>query len=137
MPEEQPLHNEAKEVQKRKAESAKAAPARKRSAPRDVGVDVKAPQKECSDPKCPFHGTLPVRGHRIEGVVASAKMMSTIVVKREYLHFIKKYERFEKRTGRYMAHKPPCIDVEPGDHVLIMECRPISKAVSYVVLEKR
>jgi small subunit ribosomal protein S17 len=30
---------------------------------------------------------------------------------------------------------PGCIDVVSGDHVLTAECRPISKSVSYVVIE--
>ena len=33
------------------------------------------------------------------------------------------------------AHLPECMDVETGDHVLTAECRPISKSVSYVVVE--
>ena len=33
------------------------------------------------------------------------------------------------------AHVPGCIDVTSGDHVLTAECRPISKSVSYVVIE--
>jgi len=50
---------------------------------------------------------------------------------------MKKYERYEKRTRRYPAHLPSCIgEVNPGDSVRIMECRPLSKTVKFCVIEK-
>lgn len=103
---------------------------------RDIGIDVPLPSKACSDKNCPFHGNLPVRGQIIEGRVSSTKMNKTAVVQREYLHYLKKYERYEKRTGKYRAHNPPCLDVEVGDRVRIMECRPLAKTVSYVIIER-
>ena len=40
-------------------------------------------------------------------------------------------------AGRYPAHLPSCIgDVNPGDFVRIMECRPLSKTVKFCVIEK-
>lgn len=101
---------------------------------RDIGVDVPPPDRECQDPNCPFHGKLPVRGQIIEGVVVSTKMQNTVVVQRERLRYIPKYERYEKRTSKYFAHWPPCIDLEVGDMVKIMECRPLSKHKSFVVI---
>ena len=44
--------------------------------------------------------------------------------------------RYEKRTSRTRAHLPPCLEVSEGDRVTIGECRPLTKTVSYVVLEK-
>jgi hypothetical protein len=44
-----------------------------------VGIDVKEPKVECEDPNCPFHGTLPVRGQILEGIVTSDKAERTIV----------------------------------------------------------
>jgi small subunit ribosomal protein S17 len=35
-----------------------------------------------------------------------------------------------------MAHSPPCLEVREGDRVKIAECRPISKEVAFVVVEK-
>jgi len=49
---------------------------------RDIGLDVQQPAKECTDPNCPFHGVLPVRGQVLSGVVVSDKMNSTVVVQR-------------------------------------------------------
>jgi small subunit ribosomal protein S17 len=104
---------------------------------RDIGVDVKPPADECSDEYCPFHGTLPVRGTMIDGTVVSTRMQGTVVVQREYLKYISKFERYEKRTSRYFAHAPPCIKLQAGDKVRIMECRPLAKNVSFVVIERR
>ena len=104
---------------------------------RDIGVDVEAPTSGCKDPHCPFHGTLSVRGQMIEGVVVTGSMRRTMVVEREYHHFVKKYERYEKRTSRYSAHAPECLDVKKGDRVRIMECRPLSKTVSFVIIGRR
>ncbi len=104
---------------------------------RDIGIDVKAPSATCEDNHCPFHGKLPVRGQIINGVVVSVKMNGSAVVERNYLKYDHKYERFEKRTRRYTAHNPPCLEIVAGDKVRIMECRPLSKTVSFVIVEKR
>jgi len=104
---------------------------------RDIGIDVRVPEKECEDENCPFHGKLPVRGQIIEGVVVSAKAPKTVVVLRSYLKKIKKYERYERRRSKIHAHNPPCIDAKEGDMVKIAECRPLSKTKSFVVVEKK
>jgi small subunit ribosomal protein S17 len=85
---------------------------------------------------CPFHGTLSVRGQIINGIVISSKMDKTAIVQREVRRTIPKYERYEKRTQNYAVHNPPCMDVQRGDLVKIMECRPLSKSKSFVVIEK-
>lgn len=103
---------------------------------RNIGIEVAAPKGECDDPNCPFHGTLPVRGQVIDGVVSTVKMNKTVVVERQFMRYVNKYERYEKRSGRYSAHAPACLGLKPGDKVRIAECRPISKTVSFVVIEK-
>jgi len=105
---------------------------------KDIGIDVNPPAAECSDDmNCPFHGSLPVRGQVIEGTVVSVKMDRTAVVERNYLKYQKKYERYEKRTSKYSVHAPSCLELKAGDRVTIIECRPISKTVSFVVVEKK
>lgn len=104
---------------------------------RNIGIEVATPEGECTDPNCPFHGTLPVRGQVIEGVVDSIKMNRTIVVRRDYYKFDQKYERYEKRTARIAAHAAPCLGLKVGDSVKIMECRPISKTVAFAAVERR
>jgi small subunit ribosomal protein S17 len=104
---------------------------------RDIGVDVAAPQQACEDPHCPFHGGFSVRGQIIDGQVVSTRMERSARIQREYLRYIPKYERFEKRTSSYTAHAPPCLQVQVGDVVKIMECRPISKTKAFVVIEAK
>ena len=58
---------------------------------RDIGVPVEPPKRECDNPNCPFHGTLPVRGRILEGVVVSDDMTDSIVIRRDYLHYVPKY----------------------------------------------
>ena len=105
---------------------------------RDIGVDVRSPEGEWDGSDiCPFYGSLRVRGQIIEGTVSSHGMTDSIVVERETTRYMQKYERYEKRTRRYAAHLPSCIDgVSQGDKVRIMECRPLSKTVKFCVIEK-
>jgi small subunit ribosomal protein S17 len=105
---------------------------------KDIGVDVRAPEGEWDgDQNCPFYGSLRLRGQIIEGTVSSVGMSNSIIVQREVTRYMKKYERYEKRTRRYAAHLPSCIgEVESGETVRIMECRPLSKTVKFCVIEK-
>ncbi|MEL9908801.1 MAG: 30S ribosomal protein S17 [Desulfurococcus sp.] len=101
----------------------------------NIGVTgINPPEKTCNDPKCPWHGRLKVRGVILTGVVAKKKMQRTVVVRHEYLHYVKKYMRYEKRHRNIHAHLPPCIDVKEGDTVVIGETRPLAKTVAFVVL---
>lgn len=102
----------------------------------NIGIKVKPPIKSCNDNNCPFHGKLSVRGQIISGLVSSLKMHNSIKVKKEYMHLVPKYERYEKRTSSFTAHCPPCISLKVGDKVNIAECRPLSKTKSFVVIEK-
>ena len=104
---------------------------------RNIGLDVPTPSKTCQDTHCPFHGNLPVRGISFEGKVVSFKMDKTGVVEREYLHFIRKLKRYERRRSRVNVHIPPCLDVRVGDIIEVVECRPISKTVAFVGVAKK
>jgi small subunit ribosomal protein S17 len=103
---------------------------------RDIGLNVKPPSNSCTDKFCPFHGTLSVRGQVLTGTVVSTKRQNTVSVQREFMHYVKKYERYEKRTSIYHAHCPPCMSLAAGDTVRIAECRPLSKTVTFVTIEK-
>ncbi|HEY1198650.1 MAG TPA: 30S ribosomal protein S17 [Thermoplasmata archaeon] len=102
---------------------------------RDIGLDVRAPKTRCDDRHCPFHGRLPVRGQVLEGTVVSTGMQRTAVVERTLLHYVAKFERYEKRRRRYLAHAPPCLNVLVGHRVRIAETRPLSKLVSFCIVE--
>lgn len=101
-----------------------------------VAVSSKRPRKSCADPNCPFHGRLSVRGRVLEGSVISAKMDKTAIVRRDYLHYVPKFKRYERRHSHMPAHNPPCLDAKEGDRVKIGECRALSKTVSFVIIER-
>ena len=101
-----------------------------------TSLAFKKPKKTCNDRNCPFHGDLSIRGRVLEGVVVSAKMDKTVTVKRDYLNYVPKFKRYERRHSRIACHNPPCINAKEENRVKIAECRPISKAVSFVVVEK-
>lgn len=103
----------------------------------DIGLDVEPPKKTCSDKNCPFHGHLKTRGQILTGRVVGGRMSNTVVVERGYQRYLKKFERYEKRRAKYLAHNPACIGALVGEEVRMIECRPISKAKTFVVIEKR
>jgi len=101
-----------------------------------AALTAKKPKKTCDDINCPFHGTLSLRGHSLEGIVVSDKMEKTIIVRRDYLNYVPKFKRYERRRSNVPAHSPPCLEIKAGDRVRLAECRAISKTVSFVVIEK-
>ena len=102
---------------------------------RNIGIPgVKPPEKVCNDPKCPWHGRLKVRGVILEGVVIKKRARRMAVVLHEYLHYVPKYMRYERRRKKIHVRVPPCIEVEEGDRVLIAETRPLAKTVAFVVI---
>ena len=125
-----------KKAQKKPAGSAPTAKPAGQSA-RDVGIDVPVPTTRCTDPKCPFHGRLSVRGQTLEGVVVSTRMQNTVVIERQSLRYIQKYQRYEKRTRRMNVHAPPCLGLQVGHRVLAMECRPLGKTVHFVAIHNQ
>eukprot|EP00922_Rhytidocystis_sp_ex-Travisia-forbesii_P008215 GHVS01012106.1.p1 GENE.GHVS01012106.1~~GHVS01012106.1.p1 ORF type:complete len:173 (+),score=17.88 GHVS01012106.1:66-584(+) len=106
---------------------------------KDVGLGFQTPKeaKEGNyiDKKCPFTGNVAIRGRIIKGMVISTKMKRTIVVRRNYLHYYKKYNRFEKRHTNVSVHCSPCFDIKEGDIVTCGQCRPLSKTVRFNVLK--
>nr|P42756.1 RecName: Full=Small ribosomal subunit protein uS17; AltName: Full=40S ribosomal protein S11 [Dunaliella tertiolecta]CAA46835.1 ribosomal protein S11 [Dunaliella tertiolecta] len=105
---------------------------------KNVGLNFKTPKEAIDgnyvDKKCPFTGNVSIRGRILTGVVKSSKMMRTIIVRRDYLHFIPKYARYEKRHTNIPAHVSPCFRVRDGDTVIIGQCRPLSKTIRFNVL---
>lgn len=102
---------------------------------RNIGITgINPPEKTCNDPKCPWHGHLKIRGILLRGIVVKKKMHRAVVVRHEYLYFVKKYMRYERRKKNLHARVPPCIDVGEGDEVIIGETRSLAKTISFVVL---
>ena len=103
---------------------------------RNIGVEVEKPKKSCDDDKCPFHGSLPIRGRTFTGTVVNDRAFKTIIVRWDFSRYNKKYERYERRHSKVAAHNPGCIDAKKDDIVRIAECRPLSKTKKFVVIEK-
>lgn len=105
-----------------------------------VGLGFNTPSEAIQghyvDKKCPFTGNVAIRGRIIKGMVTSTKMDKTIIVRRDYLHFIKKYSRYQKRHTNIPAHCSPAFKrIKVGDIVTIGQCRPLSKTVRFNVLK--
>jgi small subunit ribosomal protein S11e len=105
---------------------------------KDVGLGFRTPKAAIEghyiDKKCPFTGLVSIRGRILTGTVTSTKMNRTIIIRREYLHFIPKYARYEKRHKKLAAHVSPAFRVMEGDQVTVGQCRPLSKTVRFNVL---
>jgi ribosomal protein uS17 len=82
-----------------------------------------------ADKKCPFTGLVSIRGRILTGTVVSTKMHRTAIIRREYLHFIPKYSRYEKRHKNLAVHVSPAFRITEGDQVTVGQCRPLSKTV--------
>uniref|UniRef100_A0A0D9VI87 Small ribosomal subunit protein uS17 N-terminal domain-containing protein n=1 Tax=Leersia perrieri TaxID=77586 RepID=A0A0D9VI87_9ORYZ len=89
---------------------------------KNIGLGFKTPREAIEgtyiDKKCPFTGTVSIRGRIIAGTCHSAKMNRTII-----------------RHSNIPAHISPCFRVKEGDHVIIGQCRPLSKTVRFNVLK--
>merc|ERR1712224_631114 len=105
---------------------------------KNVGLGFKTPKEAIEgkyvDKKCPFTSNVSIRGRILKGVVCSTKMERTITFRRDYLHYLPKYNRYEKRHTNISAHISPCFRVKVGDVVTIGQCRPLSKTVRFNVL---
>ncbi|KAA3468356.1 40S ribosomal S11 [Gossypium australe] len=84
---------------------------------KSIGLGFKTPREAIEgtyiDKKCPFTGTVSIRGRILAGTCHSAKM----------------------RHSNIPAHISPCFRVKEGDHVIIGQCRPLSKTVRFNVLK--
>ena len=105
---------------------------------KSIGLGFKTPQDAKEglyiDKKCPWTGNVSIRGKMLRGVVVSTKMKRTVVIRRDYLHYIKKYNRYEKRHKNVPAHCSPAFKLNVGDNIIVGQCRPLSKTVRFNVL---
>jgi small subunit ribosomal protein S11e len=109
---------------------------------KSIGLGFKTPKTAIQgtyvDKKCPFTGNVSIRGRILKGIVVSHKMKRTIIVRRDYLQYIPKYRRFEKRHHKLAAHCSPCFEnVTEGDIVTVGQCRPLAKTVKFNVIEHK
>ena len=99
------------------------------------------------DKKCPWTGLVSIRGRLLSGKVISTKMTRTVIIRREYLHYVPKYNRYERRHKNLAVHVSPAFRVEVGDIIVAGmyesprranpsgQCRPLSKTVRFNALK--
>jgi len=104
---------------------------------RNIGIPIKESVKKSMENESnnPFNGSLSVRGKIFEGIVIKAKAKQTVTLQKESPIYFTKFKRYGRSKSRIHAHVPSNLDVKEGDHVIAAECRPISKSVSFVVVE--
>lgn len=97
-------------------------------------LGINAPEKECDDAKCPFHGTLNVKDELFRGKVVKKDINRSATIQWERSIYIKKYERYDVKRSRMRVHNPMCIDAEIGQEVIVARTRPVSKTKNHVIL---
>ena len=104
---------------------------------RNIGLPVKKPKEKPlkNEKSNPFNGSLTIRGKLFEGIVINAKAKKTAVIQKESLIYFEKFKRFGRSKNKIHAHIPSNLNVQKGDRVTAAECRPISKSVSFVIVE--
>jgi small subunit ribosomal protein S17 len=91
----------------------------------------------CKDRDCYIHGRLKTRGRTFKGIVVS-KNPRRIAIELERMKYIRKYERYAKIKIKMHARISDCMKdaIKIGDLVKIQECRPLSKIIHFVVVQK-
>ncbi|CAL1130399.1 unnamed protein product [Cladocopium goreaui] len=106
---------------------------------RNIGLGFAVPKEAKEghyvDKKCPFTGNVSIRGAILKGMCISTKMKRTIIIRRNYLHYIKKFHRFEKRHSNMAVHCSPAFEPKEGDIITAGQCRPLAKTVRFNVIK--
>ena len=104
---------------------------------RNIGISVKKSTKPPmnGEKNNPFNGSLSIRGKLFEGIVVNTKAKNTVTIEKKSSINFSKFRRYGRSKNRIHAHVPSNLDIEEGDHVIAAECRPISKSVSFVIIE--
>ncbi|KAL1781417.1 40S ribosomal protein S11 [Sigmodon hispidus] len=75
---------------------------------KNVSLGFKTPKEAIEgtyiDKKCPFTGNVSIPGHILSCVITKIKMQMTIIIHHDYLHYIPKYNRFEKSHKNMSVH---------------------------------
>ena len=99
--------------------------------------EIAGDRKNCNDRNCHIHGKLKTRGRTFEGTLTK-KFHKRVVIEFERMVRVRKYERYKKSKTKIHARLPVCMENEInfGDYIKIQECRPLSKLIHFVVIEK-
>lgn len=75
------------------------------------------------------------KGKTLSGVVVKTAMKDTITVSVERLTKHPKYEKYMRRTKKYLVHDAGNT-AKVGDKVVIQETRPLSKRKRFMLIER-
>lgn len=77
------------------------------------------------------------RGRTFQGIVVR-KFQKRVAIEFERTVYIPKYERYLKKKTRIHARLLDSMihDIHEGDLIKIKECRPLSKIIHFIVIEK-
>ncbi len=82
--------------------------------------------------------TLPsqVRGRSFEGTVTKV-FPTRVVIEFDRVVSVRKFERFYKKKSKIHARLPKeMTGIKVGDYIKVTECRPLSKIIHHIVVEK-
>ncbi len=99
-------------------------------------LGAKAPKKECTERKCPFHGEITVKEELFTGKVVRKDLHRSATIEWEKSSYVPKYERYEIRRKRLRVHNPACLDAQVGEVVIAAKTRPLSKTKHHVIIQK-
>ncbi len=98
-------------------------------------LGMSAPDKSCTDQKCPFHGQLAVKNELFTGKIIKRDTNRSATLEWNKSVFVPKYERYEVRRYRLRVHNPGCLDAHIGDKVVAAKTRPLSKTKNLVIIQ--
>ena len=103
----------------------------------EKNVESKIVGTKCNDKRCHIHGNLKTRGRIFEGRIIR-KFPRRITIEFERMIYVRKYERYAKAKTKIHARLPICMEnqINIGDIIKVQECRPLSKSIHFVVIEK-
>tara|TARA_Y100000034_G_scaffold26979_1_gene32106 strand:- start:8485 stop:8904 length:420 start_codon:yes stop_codon:yes gene_type:complete len=96
----------------------------------------KTNKTECNDKNCPIHGNLKTKKKTFTGTIINNKMQKSATIAFERIIKYPKYERYGKKRTKIKVHNPPCINAKIGELVEVIECKPLSKTINFVIIKK-
>ena len=98
-------------------------------------LGVTAPQEQCTDKKCPFHGEIAIKPEYFRGYVIKVDTNRSATIQWFRPYFVTKYERYEIRRSKMRVHNPACIHARVGQEVLAARSRPLSKTKNHIIIQ--
>ncbi|ELW65265.1 40S ribosomal protein S11 [Tupaia chinensis] len=107
---------------------------------KNIGLGFRTPKEAIDgtyiDKKCPFTGNVSIWGPILSGAVTKMKMQRTIVICRDYLHYIHKNNRFKMCHKNMSVHLSLCFrEVQIGNIIMVGKCQLLSKTMCLNVLK--